>query len=224
MLCIVCNSFAQVGYTETGKASYYGDAFHGKKTANGEKYNMYEFTAAHKTLAFGSVVKVINLDNGKEVTVRINDRGPFKPGRIIDLSKAAGAKVGLLNQGVANVSIEVISENTESTVVASTDKKEDEKKGNAVEDGLYALDGEKKKIQGYGLQVGSFTSWENAKKVGEKMKSLDFNDIFIQLISSAQKKTYRVLVGIYKSLDETKKDIQILKENGVNSFGKIYEK
>lgn len=74
-------------------ASWYGPGFHGRTTANGEKYNMYALTAAHKTLPFGTKVKVTNLNNKKSVIVRINDRGPFKPGRIIDLSKAANTQI-----------------------------------------------------------------------------------------------------------------------------------
>lgn len=91
-----------------GVASYYGPGFHGNKTANGERFNMHDMTAAHKTLPFNTKVKVINLDNGKSVIVRINDRGPFKKGRIIDLSKGAAKKVGMLQTGTANVKLEIL--------------------------------------------------------------------------------------------------------------------
>lgn len=89
-----------------GKASYYGNRFHGRKTASGEFFNLRHFTAAHRTLAFGTNVRVINLDNGKNVIVRINDRGPFMKGRIIDVSQAAAREIGLLGNGTANVRIE----------------------------------------------------------------------------------------------------------------------
>ncbi|NTV99281.1 MAG: septal ring lytic transglycosylase RlpA family protein [Chlorobiaceae bacterium] len=89
-----------------GKASYYGKQFHGRKTASGEYFNFRNFTAAHRTLAFGTNVKVINLENGKAVIVRINDRGPFMKGRIIDISTAAAKEIGLVSQGTANVRIE----------------------------------------------------------------------------------------------------------------------
>ena len=91
--------------SELGKASYYADKFEGRKTANGETFHQSSATAAHKTLPFGTKVKVKNLDNGKKVTVRINDRGPFVAGRIIDLSRAAAKEVGLVQSGVANVKI-----------------------------------------------------------------------------------------------------------------------
>ncbi|RKX71460.1 hypothetical protein DRP53_01395 [candidate division WOR-3 bacterium] len=91
-----------------GKASWYGKEFHGKRTASGEIFNMYAFTAAHRTLPFGTKVRVTNLANGKSVVVKINDRGPFVRGRIIDLSYAAAKKIGLVRMGVAKVKIEVL--------------------------------------------------------------------------------------------------------------------
>jgi rare lipoprotein A len=91
--------------TETGKASYYGDDFNGKKTANGQTFDKNALSAAHKTLPFGTVVKVTNLSNGKTVTVTINDRGPYAKGRIIDLSEKAAANIDMINQGVAQVTL-----------------------------------------------------------------------------------------------------------------------
>lgn len=96
------------GYRERGDASWYGVKFHGNKTANGETYNMYEMTAAHKHLPLPSYVKVRNLENGKQAIVRVNDRGPFHGGRIIDLSYAAATKLDMLKKGTARVEIEVI--------------------------------------------------------------------------------------------------------------------
>jgi rare lipoprotein A len=89
----------------TGKASYYADSFQGKKTANGERYQKGKLTAAHKTLPFGTKVKVTNLKNGRSVKVKINDRGPYAKGRIIDLSKKAAKKIGMIQQGVAEVRV-----------------------------------------------------------------------------------------------------------------------
>jgi len=89
-----------------GKASYYGDEFHGRKTASGEIFNKWDYTCAHKTLPFGSKVKVTNLKNNKSVIVKINDRGPFVKGRIIDLSYAAAKKIGMIRYGVVKVKIE----------------------------------------------------------------------------------------------------------------------
>ena len=97
------------GFTEKGQASWYGKKFHGHLTSNGEIYDMYSMTAAHKTLPLPSYVKVTNLDNKKTAIVRVNDRGPFHEGRIIDLSYAAAYKLGVVQTGTANVAIEVIT-------------------------------------------------------------------------------------------------------------------
>ena len=98
------------GYRESGMASWYGKKFHGGKTANGEKFNMYAKTAAHKTLPMNTMVLAINLENGKETIVRINDRGPFSRGRIIDLSYAAAKDIDMLRNGVARIEIIALGE------------------------------------------------------------------------------------------------------------------
>jgi rare lipoprotein A len=97
------------GYSEEGVASWYGAAHHGKKTASGERFDAYRaYTAAHKTLPFDVCAEVENLASGKTVRVRINDRGPFAKGRVIDLSKAAAAEIGLVSTGVAKVRVEAV--------------------------------------------------------------------------------------------------------------------
>lgn len=93
---------------QVGVASYYAHEFHGRRTASGERFDMRAMTAAHATLPFGTRVRVTNLDNGKEVEVRINDRGPFRKERIIDLSLAAARKLGMVGPGTARVRLEVI--------------------------------------------------------------------------------------------------------------------
>ncbi len=95
------------GYSETGVASWYGKKFHGRKTASGERYNQNKMTAAHKTLPFGTRVRVKNLENGKTASVVINDRGPFTKGRVIDVSRAAARKLDMVNSGTARVRISV---------------------------------------------------------------------------------------------------------------------
>ncbi|MEO0419854.1 MAG: septal ring lytic transglycosylase RlpA family protein [Pseudomonadota bacterium] len=93
----------------TGVASYYGKRFHGRLTANGERFNMNAMTAAHKTLPFGTHVRVTNPSNGRSVTVRINDRGPFIRGRTIDLSRAAATKLGMISRGHARVKLDIVA-------------------------------------------------------------------------------------------------------------------
>ena len=97
-----------IGWSERGIASWYGLKFHGNYTSSGEIYNMYKRTAAHKTLPLGTYVKVTNLENGRTVVVKINDRGPFVKGRIIDLTYTAAKKLGMANKGIARVKITVV--------------------------------------------------------------------------------------------------------------------
>ena len=107
---------------ETGLASWYGPKFHGKLTASGEIFNQENFTAAHRTLPWGSRVKVTNLDNGKSVDVRINDRGPFGKGRIIDLSRAAARALGMVGRGITTVQLEWLSDSEKTNELVLQDK------------------------------------------------------------------------------------------------------
>ena len=134
-----------VGYIQKGIASWYGPNFHGQKTSNGEVYNMYAFTAAHKTLPMNTIVKVTNLKNHKSVIVRINDRGPFVANRIIDLSYAAGKKIGLDKAGTAPVKLQVLR-----------------------------FEG-KDYVSGYKIQVGAFLRLNGAKKTAKKYKKFGYN-------------------------------------------------
>jgi len=134
-----------IGWTQRGIASWYGPNFHGKYTSNGEIYNMYAFTAAHKTLPMNTIVRVTNLNNGKSVIVRVNDRGPFVKGRIIDLSYSAGKKIGLNRTGTAPVKLEVIGF-----------------KG-------------KNYVNGYMIQVGAFSRYKGAVITAKKYKNLGYN-------------------------------------------------
>lgn len=101
-------TYPGAGWSQTGTASWYGPGFHGKATASGERYDMEALTAAHRRLAFGTRVRVENLDNGRVIDVRINDRGPFVGGRIIDLSRAAARALGMLGPGTAPVRLLVL--------------------------------------------------------------------------------------------------------------------
>jgi rare lipoprotein A len=97
-----------IGYQQKGRASYYASKFNGRPTANGEKFSNKELTAAHRTLPFNTLLKVTNPANGKEVLVRVNDRGPFSPNKMLDLSLAAAERLGIVQAGVASVTIEVV--------------------------------------------------------------------------------------------------------------------
>ena len=111
ILCLYgccCLFGARSGAAEVGIASYYGDAFHGRKTASGEVFDQWKLTCAHRNLPFGTRLKVTNLENKRSVVVRVNDRGPWVSGRIVDLSYAAAKKIGMIEQGLAKVRIEIM--------------------------------------------------------------------------------------------------------------------
>ena len=95
-------------YYEMGIASWYGPGFHGNLTANGEVYDMHEVSAAHKTLPFGTVVRVVEIETGRSIVVRINDRGPFVEGRIIDLSRGAAEQLGIIDKGITRVGLRIV--------------------------------------------------------------------------------------------------------------------
>src|SRR5436190_10896042 len=99
----------RIGWTEKGEASWYGEPFHGQRTASGERYDMYQMTAAHRELPLGTVIEVRNVENDRRVQVRVNDRGPFVRGRILDLSYAAARELGAEGTGVIRVSLRVIA-------------------------------------------------------------------------------------------------------------------
>jgi len=105
--CFLVMTFSALAGSEEGMASYYADSLHGNPTASGEPYDRDALTAAHRTLAFGAIVQVTNLDNGQSVEVRINDRGPHVDSRIIDVSGAAARELGMIDSGTAMVKIEV---------------------------------------------------------------------------------------------------------------------
>lgn len=108
LIAITSSACAKDPKVQIGNGSWYGKKFHGRKTASGEKYNMYALTAAHKTLPFNTMVEVTNLSNNRKIIVRINDRGPYAKGRIIDLSYLAAKKLGYANKGVAKLKLKVL--------------------------------------------------------------------------------------------------------------------
>lgn len=144
-------TIAHIGDTQKGIASWYGPKFHARKTSNGEIYDMYASTAAHKTLPMNSMVKVDNLENGKSVIVRINDRGPFVSGRIIDLSNKAARAIDMVGKGTAKVKITILGFNAK---IART---LEEKKETAT-------------VGKYYVQVGAFRRYEGAKITQRKFK------------------------------------------------------
>ena len=166
------------GFSETGVASWYGPGFHGKKTASGERYNQHAFTAAHKTLPFGTRVHVTNLDNRKTTTVVINDRGPFKKGRIIDLSNAAAKSLGVVGNGTARVRIKAVG----STVTTNS----------SIEKTTVTTSNSNGK---YYVQVGAYSSLNNANNVAKKLSSSGYANY----VKTGKNGKYSVLAGPYST-------------------------
>lgn len=159
------------GYRQVGLASWYGPGFHGRKTSNGEVFDMHGFTAAHRTLAFGSILEVKNRDNGRRVRVRINDRGPFVRGRILDLSYAAAKSLDLIGTGTAPVEIRVVG----------------------FEQGL-ASPGGNFGGAGYTVQVGAFIQQENALRLKADLEKR-YHPVYIVSHEASDQRYYRVRVG-----------------------------
>ena len=122
--CITMNAQAETVFQQ-GKASYYGKAHHGKKTASGKRFNMHAMTAAHRSLPFGTQLKVTSKDTGKSVIVTINDRGPYAGGRILDLSQEAAWQLGMIKQGVGVVTLEKMNVKQDSVRRSSTERIEE---------------------------------------------------------------------------------------------------
>ena len=156
------------GYHERGIASWYGSKFHGRRTSSGEPYDMHLATAAHKSLPLPSYVEVKNLDNGRKMIVKVNDRGPFHTGRIIDLSYAAAIKLGVDRTGTANVEVRAMEVGNSARVSAK------------VPDGTF-------------LQVGAFKSKKTANELAGKMTAAHLNPVSVK----KNKGLYKVWIGPY---------------------------
>jgi rare lipoprotein A len=161
------------GFVQRGHASWYGTKFHGNKTSNGEVYDMYAMTAAHKTLPLPSYVEVKNLSSGKKIVVRVNDRGPFHDGRIIDLSYAAAAKLGTLKNGTSLVEIRVINPRLKHASALDTPpySLHKKRKNIAVRSAEKPGKTEIKKTGYLFLQIGAFRSLNNATKLKSQLET-----------------------------------------------------
>jgi len=189
------------GYEERGIASWYGEPFHGEKTSNGEIYDMYGFTAAHKTLPFGTLVSVRNLENGQKINVRINDRGPFVHGRIIDLSYSAADKLGIIGRGTARVELVAVG-------IALSPKT-----GNTP--GSYdAVDFSR---GNFTFQVGAFRDRKNAQQQKQTL-SRKYENVHIDKYDTGQGIYYRVRVGSVSTLDEAVKQESALIRDGFHDI------
>lgn len=172
------------GFQQRGVASWYGRKFHGRKTSNGEVYDMYGMSAAHKTLPMGVYVKVTHLGNGRHIVVRVNDRGPFVAGRIIDLSYGAAKKLGIVDSGTAQVQVQALGyrDSDQGQRVTYNPSK-------AYASGSFAV------------QIGAFSTSENAYRLAAKMRN-SFGKAIVSTIMANGRKVYQVRVGRFNSLEQ----------------------
>lgn len=175
------------GFTQRGLASWYGPNFHGKRTSSGDVYNMHAMTAAHKTLPIPVYVRVKNLQNGKSEVVLINDRGPFAEGRIIDLSYAAAKKLGVVKPGTAKVEITVLDANLKTTRAPVR---------------VIPLKHPEHQIASMFIQLGAFSSEENAQKLSNELHGKKETAIVIKQVDTDKGAFFRVQIGPLLDLSE----------------------
>lgn len=185
------------GYRETGIASWYGRKFHGHTTSNGEKYNMYDISAAHKTLPMHTMLLVKNQDNGKQIVVRVNDRGPFVRGRIIDLSYGAAKKVGIVKSGTARVEIIALGEvkNDSTTGKRQFKKHADLRKGE------------------YFVQIGAFRKEKNGRGLQKRFLDAGFHTV-IKTSNIKKEAFYCVWVYVGQTLHMARRSEKALLSKG----------
>jgi rare lipoprotein A len=184
-------SLTGMAQTQQGKASFYADKFEGRPTANGETYRHKRLTAAHKTLPFGTRVRVTNLANQKQVEVIINDRGPYAEGRIIDLSRSAAEALGFIQQGLADVTLMIIDPGDGKSSMsgpipdtAPTDEKE-----------FYDLEARRQNPGGYGVQIGTYQELVNLLRIADNLKSSYKKKVTVQVKTVNGVKYYALILG-----------------------------
>ena len=196
-----------IGYSQIGIASYYGRKFHGRKTSSGEIFNMWAMTAAHKTIPLNARVRVTNLVNKKSVEVRINDHGPHARGRIIDLSRAAAARIGMIESGTARVKVEVLA------LDARPDRAKD--RGNTE---FYAVDIKPADLSGFAVQIASFENMGNLIHYLDLLRDAGVDNVYVQMATVAGKLVHRIVVGDYENEDAAKWKLKTLREQGFDGF------
>lgn len=195
------------GFIQTGVASWYGDKFHGRKTSNGEIYNMYDMTAAHKTLPMNTWVSVHNLENDRKIVVRINDRGPFVAGRIIDLSYTGAKEIGIAELGTAKVRVTALGE---ATAYSAETKKPEAFKPVDYSSGNFTV------------QVGAFQVKSNAEQYRETL-SKKYQNAHIVVFTDNRGTFYRVRIGKFTTLAEAERFSEKLLSEGFDSTFAVAE-
>jgi rare lipoprotein A len=195
---------SSVGYWERGVASWYGPGFHQVRTSTGERYDMYAMTAAHKSLPLPAYVRVTNLQNGRSVVVRVNDRGPFVGNRIIDLSYSAAARLDMLRNGTAMVDIRAIDTSTPSPAIAAAAPATPEPaQAAAVSNSLF-------------VQAGAFSDPANAERLAQKLRGGSYGKVFVRDDQVAGRRMYRVRIGPVPDVAEFDRVLAALERVGIS--------
>lgn len=184
------------GFQQRGVASWYGQKFHGRKTSSGEVYDMYGMSAAHKTLPMGVFVKVTHLGNNRHIVVRVNDRGPFVAGRIIDLSYGAAKQLGIVDSGTAQVHIQALGYQLTDQGGTATS----------------SLPGNYDSIS-FAVQIGAFSASDSAYRLAAKMRG-EYGKAVVSTVTVNGQQIYRVRVGAYHSLEQAEAATQKLNSAG----------
>jgi rare lipoprotein A len=184
------------GYWERGVASWYGPGFHKVRTSTGESYDMYAMTAAHKTLPLPAYARVTNLQNGRSVVVRVNDRGPFVGNRIIDLSYTAAAKLDMLRNGTAMVEVRTIDPAAPPPLSASSTD------APAANPALF-------------VQAGAFSDPANARRMADKLRGGSYGNVFVRDDQIAGRRMYRVRIGPVRDVAEFDRVVAALEQAGI---------
>ncbi len=201
---------------QTGKASFYADAFEGKPTASGEKYKASKLTAAHRTLPFGTIIKVTNLANKESVNVTVNDRGPFVEGRVIDLSKAAAEKLKFINLGTAEVRIEIIEGESKASPVVEHHAVEEKE--------FYDFDVNKVHPKGFGAQLATYHELTNLFQITDGLKNTYKKKAVVQVKIVKGVRYYSLILGPFSSPTKAQSFVNELKKQFPDAFVLDYSK
>jgi rare lipoprotein A len=215
---------SSIGYLERGVASWYGPGFHKVRTSTGEQYDMYGMTAAHKTLPLPAYVRVTNLQNGRSVVVRVNDRGPFVGNRIIDLSYTAAAKLDMLRNGTAFVEVRTIDPFIPATAGAAlgattsatptvTAPVPASATSAPVDGGATGASGSRTMLF---VQAGAFSDPANAERLAEKLRSGSYGKVFVRDDQLGGRRMYRVRIGPVPDVAEFDRVVAALGRAGIS--------
>lgn len=201
------------GYDRTGVASWYGRKFHGRKTANGEYFDMHALSAAHRTLPLPSLVRVTNLDNGRQIVVRVNDRGPFVKGRLIDLSYAAAKSLGYAKRGITHVRVESLEGGKRRPAPIMAQKRQPAPVAQVAPVVAKSASPPPFHTAGMYVQLGAFATRKNAARLSSSLQA-DYPNVQVHAIARDMRTLYRVRIGPFSNVQEIERTVLALKNTG----------